>query len=832
MADVAECLGKLVAARVISQAVGDQALDMFRASKEEYRRGMGPASSDAAAALEAAKKMRETAANKQLAIAHGVKAWRDTERRVIEDPRGGMLQVNAMNSKDTLLGDPRLNDLRRNDPHHPIFVAGNVDEIFKQTRTQLYNMLQPYIEKFKGAGAAMAPDVIREIKGVDTGNKWAKGFAQAWKPMHEKAEQMARLVGRQFETNEHWDNPQPWTSRRVAKFSQDEFLKDTHGWLDSGGVKLIDKETPPSAATLFAPARPGFYATPARTDDILKKAYADIAYEGGADSPFSSQMRTFEFQPGEAGAKAWLEMQGKYGVGNEIMSMLDQHIDHMAKEIALHKIWGPNPRASFEAAIRLAKEKNPVQAPAATRFFHSESAARYTFDALAGNRGSSVGNVGNEFWGRFGAGVRAVVGAATLRNLPISIIPSDSAMVFLGTQHDGMSSIDVFKHTFYGDMTRQEAAHLQIAAHSYTDFVQNKYRRYEDELNVSGMARAVPNFVVRATGANKWTENVRLGSQLSYFHQLADMADRPFDKLDPAIRDNLLGQYGFTPEDWDKIRNVAPHVAPNGAHYVNLPELNKVDPDLNARLQRMVSERSSYIAHQPDARTRAIAMGGAQPGTIGGEARMAAVQYKQFGLERMSTHLMRVLYEGSGSDRVKRGLAFTLASLGAGVVSLQTAEILAGKNPHNMDDPKFWVRAFVKGGAGGVYSDMRADLIMGDQYGGRSGPAFGFFGGAAGGLAGDIAKSAWSPFRHEIFDQEGNRTSQGPGNEIFSSLRRWSPNTWYTKLAVDRLLWDQLQTLLDPHYRESFRRAEQYASRRGGGGYWWAPGEATPPALQ
>ena len=832
MADVAECLGKLVAARVISQAVGDQALDMFRASKEEYRRGMGPASSDAAAALEAAKKMRETAANKQLAIAHGVKAWRDTERRVIEDPRGGMLQVNAMNSKDTLLGDPRLNDLRRNDPHHPIFVAGNVDEIFKQTRTQLYNMLQPYIEKFKGAGAAMAPDVIREIKGVDTGNKWAKGFAQAWKPMHEKAEQMARLVGRQFETNEHWDNPQPWTSRRVAKFSQDEFLKDTHGWLDSGGVKLIDKETPPSAATLFAPARPGFYATPARTDDILKKAYADIAYEGGADSPFSSQMRTFEFQPGEAGAKAWLEMQGKYGVGNEIMSMLDQHIDHMAKEIALHKIWGPNPRASFEAAIRLAKEKNPVQAPAATRFFHSESAARYTFDALAGNRGSSVGNVGNEFWGRFGAGVRAVVGAATLRNLPISIISSDSAMVFLGAHHDGMNPIDVLKHTFYGDMTRQEAAHLQIAAHSYTDFVQNKYRRYEDELNVSGMARAVPNFVVRATGANKWTENVRLGSQLSYFHQLADMADRSFEKLDPAIRDNLLGQYGFTPEDWDKIRNVAPHVAPNGAHYVNLPELNKVDPDLNARLQRMVSERSSYIAHQPDARTRAIAMGGAQPGTIGGEARMAAVQYKQFGLERMSTHLMRVFYEGTGSDRVKRGLAFTLASLGAGVVSLQTAEILAGKNPHNMDDPKFWIKSFVKGGAGGVYSDMLADLIMGDQYGGRSGPAFGFLGGAAGGLAGDIAKSAWSPFKHEIFDQEGNRTSQGPGNEIFSSLRRWTPNTWYTKLAVDRLLWDQLQTLLDPHYRESFRRAEQYASRRGGGGYWWAPGEATPPALQ
>jgi hypothetical protein len=745
-----------------------------------------------------------------------------------------MLQINAMDSKDTMLGDPRLADLRRTDPHHPIFTGGNVDEIFKNTRRDLYNIFRAggELDKFKAGGPfADGRDLIREIKGVDTGNKAAKAVAAAWKAAHEEGERRARLVGYQFEPNEHWDNPQPWTSRRVAKFSEDEFLKDTHGWIDSGGIKLIDKETPPSAATLFAPARTGFYATPARTDDILKKAYADIAYEGGADSPFSSHMRTFEFQQGEAGAKAWLEMQAKYGVGNEIMSMLDQHIDHMAKDIALRKIWGPNPRAAFEAAIRLAKEKNPIQGPAALRFFHSETAARYTFNALAGERGSSVGNTGNEFWGRFGAGVRAFVGAATLRNLPVSIIPSDSAMVLVATHHDGMSPIDVFKHIFYGDMTRQEAAHLQIAAHSYTDFVQNNYRRYEDELNVSGMARTVPNFVVRATGANWWTENARLGSQLSYFHQLADMADRPFDKLDPSIRNNLLGQYGFTPEDWDKIRNVAPHVAPNGAHYVNLPELGKVDRELNERLQRMVSERSSYIAHQPDARTRAIAMGGAVPGTLGGEARMAAVQYKQFGLERMSTHLMRVLYEGSGSDRLKRGLAFTLASLGAGVVSLQTAELLAGKNPHNMNDPKFWVRAFVKGGAGGVYSDLLADLITGDDKGGRAGAGVGFFGGAAGGLAGDVARSVWSPFKHEIFDQEGNRINQGPSNEIFGSLRRWTPNTWYTKLAVDRLLWDQLQTLIDPHYRQSFDRSNRQATKQGGAGFWWPRGEIAPQGL-
>src|SRR6516162_4767282 len=109
MADVAACIGKLVATKAISQAIGDEALAMFQRSQEQYTKQMGPAGANAAAALQAAKELRERAANKQLAIAHGVASWRDIERRVIDDPRGGMVQINAMDSKDTSLGDPRLN---------------------------------------------------------------------------------------------------------------------------------------------------------------------------------------------------------------------------------------------------------------------------------------------------------------------------------------------------------------------------------------------------------------------------------------------------------------------------------------------------------------------------------------------------------------------------------------------------------------------------------------------------------------------------------------------------------------------------------------------------
>jgi hypothetical protein len=84
----------LVATGAITRAIGDEATKQ-----------MGPAGADAAAAaLEAAKQLRETAANQQLKIAAGVRTWRDIEQRVIEDPRGGMRAVAALSSKDTIGG--------------------------------------------------------------------------------------------------------------------------------------------------------------------------------------------------------------------------------------------------------------------------------------------------------------------------------------------------------------------------------------------------------------------------------------------------------------------------------------------------------------------------------------------------------------------------------------------------------------------------------------------------------------------------------------------------------------------------------------------------------
>jgi hypothetical protein len=97
------------------------------------------------------------------------------------------------------------------------------------------------------------------------------------------------------------------------------------------------------------------------------------------------------------------------------------------------------------------------------------------------------------------------------------------------------------------------------------------------------------------------------------------------------------------------------------------------------------------------------------------------------------------------------------------------------------------------------------------------------------GMGADIFSAATSPLR-QVLDESGKPIKSTFGKEALQGIQRHSPSTWYTKTAVDRMFWEKLQTLVDPDYRGSFRRAEQNA-RKQGSGYWWGPGVSTPNRL-
>jgi hypothetical protein len=799
MASVVECLEKMVAAGSISRAIADEALETFKRSKAEYSYARGPASADAAAAQVAAKKMADKAAEKQIAIAASVKTWQELETRIAA----------GKNVNETVMST--LTKTARGDA-----VRGeNIDYKGKAIKDWLFGMLGPEMEKFKTGFFAdaqeltSATDFIRERFGVDTGNALAKAVSDGFGKVVEQGQARARAAGKIFAELEDWRLPQHWSPSRVSQFTQDEYVRDHLDEIASGGLKLFDKET-------------NRYATAPQYSEMLKKAWSDIKTGGSDDGPFSKNMRTFEFQPGAEGAASWLKLQGKYGVGNEIMGAIDQHVNNMARTIAMHEIYGPNPDATFTALMRKVNEGTGSTLARGTRWLDSPRALQLTYDNLTG-RGNPVAN---QFWARFWSGARDVVGVASLRNLPITIIPGDVAMSFLSSNFNGMSGLNILAHVFDGKMTREVAQHLQVSSGAYGEFINNSVRRYEDQLNVSGLVRKFSRGVVKATGAEWWTENGRLGAQISYLHMLQSEAGTKFADLNPTLRDNFLARYGFTSDEWDRMRAVAPWQASNGAKYM---DVTAIERPLSERLMAAIKEQSAFAFHQPDARTQALMRGGAQAGSIGGEMQLMIGQYKQFTLERMTTHLMRIFTDGPVENRVARGIAFTVLSMAAGAVSLQAAAVVAGKDPLDMASPKFWTEAFARGGAGGIYGDVLGAAIHGDR-----GPAsiVGQMAGPIPGMAADIFSAATSPLRSAL-DESGKPSKTTFGKQALLGLQRHSPSTFYTKLAVDRLLWEKLQTLVDPDYRASFRRMEQTAKKQGSG-YWWAPGQSSPsrpPAL-
>ena len=107
-----------------------------------------------------------------------------------------------------------------------------------------------------------------------------------------------------------------------------------------------------------------------------------------------------------------------------------------------------------------------------------------------------------------------------------------------------------------------------------------------------------------------------------------------------------------------------------------------------------------------------------------------------------------------------------------------------------------------------------------------SGDVLTALGGPVAGLTNDVLRLMVAPIREE-FDETQNVRRSTLGRQAVSMIRRNTPNTWYARLALDRLWFDKLQTLVDPDYRGSWRRMQQRA-RKEGQGFWWGSGESAP----
>jgi hypothetical protein len=72
------------------------------------------------------------------------------------------------------------------------------------------------------------------------------------------------------------------------------------------------------------------------------------------------------------------------------------------------------------------------------------------------------------------------------------------------------------------------------------------------------------------------------------------------------------------------------------------------------------------------------------------------------------------------------------------------------------------------------------------------------------------------------------------GENVTPELRRFAEgflpgnSLWYARLAIERLVKDQLELIGDPKAERKWRRAERKQRREFGTNMWWRRGELAP----
>jgi hypothetical protein len=423
-------------------------------------------------------------------------------------------------------------------------------------------------------------------------------------------------------------------------------------------------------------------------------------------------------------------------------------------------------------------------------------------------------------------------------------------------------------------MSSAEAARLGIAADAS---VLALHRSRWGELGGSaGRAGKAADFVLRASGLNAWTEAGRKSFGVELLAHLGDQvkAGTKFAQLNEALK-RSLSKYGLTADVWDNVVLRTKPIEKNGAHFLDLDGFGglvkgldvgkpfregaeilsaaesesiiatgrrphaaiagrmaeqhraatviqdklRIIRDTENRLREFLSTESEFaMLSGADARVKAISTWGAQRGTLVGEFARMGMLYKSFPLSILFYHLQRGLHAPTIGGKLGYLSSFVAASTIVGAVSIQARELAKGRDIRPMDAPQFWMDALASGGGLSVFEALL-----------ESGSGFEK---VARQLAGPVPAQLEEAFNltvgNAIRAATGEDTHLGRDVARYAERNALGTNLWYTRLVVQRWIWNNLQRLLDDDPEGSFRRQEDAAKRWHRGESWWKPGESLP----
>jgi len=548
-----------------------------------------------------------------------------------------------------------------------------------------------------------------------------------------------------------------------------------------------------------------------------------------------SVSRALYFKDGNAA----FDYNQRFGQGKLAETVLTG-LEQSARSAGLLKVLGTNPEATLQ---RLFDEYQMSLAgdPAKRAKFNQR---RGEMENLLAQLDGSVNIPGNLTAAKVGSFLRSWMTMAKLGGMLLSSVTDLSnyaAELRFGQDKNLLTGVLAGVGTLtQGRAKGEKKAILSSLGVFHESTLGAVYNRFDSPDMVGGKMAAAMQQFFKLSGINWWTESLRDGYALTHSHYLAQNARHAWDKLPDALRD-MLGLYNIDAGKWEILR-AAPLQAADGRQYMTPGGLKTVpvkmleqyiasvgrtvsdasilnlQDDLSAALRTMTIDRMNHAVLEPGARTRAFMLRGTQPGTVPGELLRYITQFKSFPVAMVQVVLGREVY-GRGYDtlgeymRKGRGDMLGLAtfiglSTMMGYAAMSAKDLLRGKNPRPMDDPRTWGAAFIQGGGLGLYGDFlfgKYNRMGGTLTASMAGPTAGLF---------DTAADLWTRIR----------TGDDVAATAFNALLQNTPfmSLFYVRSALDYLVLYQMQEALNPGF---LRRMERRIERENGQTFYLPPSQ-------
>jgi polyhydroxyalkanoate synthesis regulator phasin len=653
-------------------------------------------------------------------------------------------------------------------------------------------------------------NLVREAFGEDTGSIAAKELADAWAQTAEMLRKRFNAAGGAIGKLDKWGMPQVHNSVAVRKAGFQAWNDFIAPRLDLSKMADDVSGAPLTQQGLRATLQNVFDTI--RTDGWINREPGKFSGQGKiANRRADSRFLVFK------DADSWLEYQEQFGASTPFDAMMG-HIGGMSRDIAMMEVLGPNPTATVRYL------KDTVQKDAAigdgTEIDSARSANKRIdeiFDTISGAANTPI----NAKWAARLQGTRSVLTSAMLGGATLSAA-TDVAFQAVTRRFNGLpvtGSITGYVKLLRPWMSKDQklAIRLGLIAEEASKMAAAQ-NRYIGESVGPEIASRLADGVLRASGLSPWTQAGRWAFGMETLGHIADQSHKRFSELKPAFR-GMLERYGIGSKEWTDIR-ATPLYEERGASFLRPQDVK--DERLGDRLLEMIQRETDFAVPTATVRARSMLNAG-QPGTWMGEIVRNAVLFKSFGISMLMTHGARMM-EQKGFNRLKYAAGLTITTTLMGALAMQLKDISKGEDPRPMGDPRFWGQAMLQGGGLGIFGDFITSTES--RFGSGLGETVA---GPVVGLASDVADATVGNAIKGLGKALGYDMKPDFAHDSVRIIKRYTPggSLWYSRLAFQRTMLDQMQEMVDPGADEAFFRMEKRAADTGQH-YYWEPGEAMP----